>query len=72
MPTNIIILVAAVIVALIIFRALFKVLKTFISSVIAVFVIIVILNTFGFSPDDLIQEINKLPELLSNFFNGET
>ncbi|MDB9445603.1 hypothetical protein NWP22_04005 [Anabaenopsis tanganyikae CS-531] len=72
MPTNIIILVAAVIVALIIFRALFKVLKTFISSAIAVFVIIVILNTFGFSPDDLIQEINKLPELLSNFFNGET
>ena len=72
MPNNIIILVAAVIVALIIFRALFKVLKTFISSAIAVFVIIVILNTFGFSPDDLIQEINKLPELLSNFFNGET
>lgn len=72
MPTNIIILVAAVIVALIIFRAFFKVLKTFISSAIAVFVIIVILNTFGFSPDDLIQEINKLPELLSNFFNGET
>jgi energy-coupling factor transporter transmembrane protein EcfT len=72
MPTNIIILVAAVIVALIVFRALFKVLKTFISSAIAIVVILVILNTFGFSPEDLIQEITKLPEILSNFWNGES
>ncbi|MBE9201247.1 MULTISPECIES: hypothetical protein [unclassified Nodularia (in: cyanobacteria)] len=72
MPTNIIILIAALIVALIIFRAFLKVFKTFLSSAIAIFVIIVILNMFGFSPDDLIQEITNLPETLKQLFNGET
>jgi predicted Na+-dependent transporter len=72
MPTNIIILIAALIVALIIFRAVLKTLKTFISSAIAIFVILVILNMFGFSPDDLIQEITNLPEILRKMFTGET
>lgn len=72
MPTNIIILIAALIVALIIFRAVLKTLKTFISSAIAIFVILVILNMFGFSPDDLIQEITNLPEIIRKMFTGET
>lgn len=71
MPTNIIILIAALIVALIIFRAVLKTLKTFISSAIAIFVILVILNMFGFSPDDLIQEITNLPEILRQMLTGE-
>ena len=71
MPTNIIILIAALIVALIIFQAFLKVFKTFLSSAIAIFVILVILNRFGFSPDDLIQEISNLPEFFSQFFTEE-
>ncbi|MEA5583102.1 hypothetical protein VB620_17355 [Nodularia harveyana UHCC-0300] len=72
MPTNLIILVAALIVAFIIFKAALKVLKTFISSAIAIFVILVILNMFGFSPDDLIEEITNLPQTFSKFFTGES
>ncbi|WP_414563718.1 MULTISPECIES: hypothetical protein [unclassified Anabaena] len=71
MPTNIIILIAALIVAFIIFQAVLKTLKTFVSSAIAIFVILVILNMFGFSPDDLIQEIANLPEILRQMLTGE-
>ncbi|WP_414542255.1 hypothetical protein [Nostoc sp. CCY0012] len=71
MPTNIVILIAALIVALIIFQAVLKTLKTFISSAIAIFAILVILNMFGFSPDDLIQEITNLPEILRQMLTGE-
>ncbi|HYW21361.1 MAG TPA: hypothetical protein VE956_19085 [Nodularia sp. (in: cyanobacteria)] len=72
MPTNTIILIAALIVALIIFRAFLKVFKTFLTSAIAIFVILVILNIFGFSPDDLIQEITNLPEIIRQFLTRET
>lgn len=71
MPNNIIILIAAVIVAGIIFRAVLKSLKTFMSSAIAIFIILVILNMFGFSPQDLIDEIINLPEIISEFFTGQ-
>ena len=67
MPTNLILLTAALISAWFIFRALINVLKTFLSTAVAVFVIIIILNTFGFTPEDLFQEITNLPETLGNF-----
>lgn len=67
MPTNLILLTAALISAWFIFRALINVLKTFLSTAVAVFVIIIILNTFGFTPKDLFQEITNLPETLGNF-----
>lgn len=67
MPTNLILLTAALISAWFIFRALINVLKTFLSTAVAVFVIIIILNAFGFTPEDLIQEITNLPETLGSF-----
>lgn len=67
MPTNLILLTAALISAWFIFRALINVFKTFLSTAVAVFVIIILLNAFGFTPEDLIKEITNLPETLGNF-----
>ncbi|MEO0970892.1 MAG: hypothetical protein AAFX80_21870 [Cyanobacteria bacterium J06639_18] len=67
MPTNLILLTAALISAWFIFRALINVFKTFLSTAVAVFVIIILLNAFGFTPEDLIKEIANLPETLGNF-----
>ncbi|KST63884.1 hypothetical protein [Mastigocoleus testarum] len=67
MPTNLILLTAALISAWFIFRALINVFKTFLSTAVAVFVIIILLNAFGFTPEDLIREITNLPETLGNF-----
>ena len=67
MPTNLILLTAALISAWFIFRALINVFKTFLSTAVAVFVIIILLNAFGFTPEDLIKEITNLPEILGNF-----
>ena len=69
MPTNLILLTAALISAWFIFKALINVLKTFLSTAVAVFVIIIILSTFGFTPEDLIQEMTNLPQTLSEFIN---
>ena len=70
MPTNLILLTAALISAWLIFRALINVLKSFLSTAVAVFVIIIILNYFGFTPEDLIQEITDLPETLGSFITA--
>jgi uncharacterized protein YacL len=64
MPTNIILLIAALIVALLIFRALLNVTKTAISTAITIFIIVVILSVFGFTPQDLMQEIKNLPQMI--------
>jgi uncharacterized protein YacL len=64
MPTNIILLIAALIVALFIFRALLNVTKTVISTAITIFVVVVILSVFGFTPQDLMQEIKNLPQII--------
>ncbi|WP_193200788.1 hypothetical protein [Nostoc sp. MG11] len=70
MPVNIIILIAAVIVAVLIFRALLSVLKTFLSTAIAIVFIVVILRVFGFSPQDLIHEIVNLPQTFKDLLGG--
>ncbi len=70
MPVNIIILIAVVIVALLIFRALLSLLKTFLSTAIAIIVIVVILRIFGFSPQDLMHEIANLPQILNHLVSG--
>lgn len=64
MPINIIVLIAALIVALLAFRAFLNVAKTAISTAIAIFVVVVILSVFGFTPQDLIQEIENLPQII--------
>ncbi|MDF5717561.1 MAG: hypothetical protein PUP93_27760 [Rhizonema sp. NSF051] len=70
MPTNFIILIAAIVVALIVFRALLSLLKTAISSAVAIFVIVVILTVFGFKPQDLINEVTHLPQILKHLVTG--
>ena len=70
MPTNLIILIAALIVAWIVFGAIVNLLKTFVSTAIAIVVIIVFLRFFGFSPQDLMQEITNLAQSLRVFVTG--
>ncbi len=70
MPTNLIILIAALIVAWVVFGALVNLLKTFISTAIAIFIIIVILRFFGFSPEDLMLELANLVQSLRQFITG--
>jgi uncharacterized protein YacL len=64
MPTNLIVLIAALIVAFIVFKALLNVAKTAISTLLSLFIIVVILSVFGFTPQDLMQEIMNLPEII--------
>ncbi|MEH2339948.1 hypothetical protein [Nostoc sp.] len=70
MPVNLIILVAAVIVAFLIFKALLNLLKTFLSTAIAIFIIVVILNILGFTPQDLMHEIVNLPQIIKHLSSG--
>jgi multisubunit Na+/H+ antiporter MnhE subunit len=63
---NLIILVAALIVAWLVFTALFKLLKTVISTAIAVLIIVVILMVFGVTPADLVKELFNLPQTISD------
>ena len=86
MPVNLIILVAAVIVAFLIFKALLNLLKTFLSRAfvldvavraasatgegIAIFIIVVILNILGFIPQDLMHEIVNLPQIIKYLISG--
>jgi uncharacterized protein YacL len=64
MPTNLIVLIAALIVAFIVFKALINVAKTAISTVLSIFIIVIILSVFGFTPQDLMQEIMNLPQVI--------
>ncbi|MGB3655052.1 MAG: hypothetical protein WBA41_28140 [Rivularia sp. (in: cyanobacteria)] len=70
MPTELIVLIAALIVGWIVFQALLKVLKTTISTAVAVFIIVVILGFFGVSFENLIQEIINLPQTLMRLFTN--
>lgn len=70
MPVNLIILVAAVIVAFLIFKALLNLLKTFLSTAITIFIIVVILNILGFTPQDLMHEIVNLPQIIKYLSSG--
>ncbi|MEM7557024.1 MAG: hypothetical protein AAF378_23630 [Cyanobacteria bacterium P01_A01_bin.84] len=70
MPFNFILLIAALIVAWLLFKALLNFLKTALSTAITIFVILIILAAFGFSPEQLVQEVMNLPETISNFING--
>jgi len=70
MPTELIVLIAALIVAWIVFQALLKVLKTTLSTAIAVFIIVIFLGVFGIGSEDLIQEITNLPQTLMRFFTN--
>jgi uncharacterized protein YacL len=66
MPTNIVLLIAALIVALFVFRALLNVTKTVISTALTIFVIVVLLSVFGFTPQDLMEELKNLPQIINS------
>ncbi len=70
MPTNLLILIAALIVALLIFRALLSIGKAIIGTAFSIFTVIMILSYFGFSPQDLSKEITNLPQIINHIFSG--
>ncbi len=72
MPTEIIILIAALIVSWMVFRALVGILKTAVSTAVAVLVIVLILNFFGITPENLIEAIKNLPETVIRLFPEQT
>ncbi|KJH72610.1 hypothetical protein [Aliterella atlantica] len=71
MPVELIILVAAVIVSWLVFTALIKIVKTTVTTAIAVTAIVLILQiAFGIIPQDLWQQITQLPQIIWNLITG--
>jgi len=72
MPVELIILIAALIVSWLVFTALIKVVKTTVSTAIAIAAIVLVLQlVFGVRPQDLWQEITQLPEIVWHLFTGK-
>lgn len=71
MPIDLLILIAALIVSWLIFTALIKVLKTTVSTAIAIAAIVLVLQlAFGVNPQDLWQQITQLPQTLWHTITG--
>lgn len=71
MPVELIILIAALIVSWLVFTALIKVVKTTVTTAIAIAGIILTLQlVFGIGYQDLWQQISQLPQLLWNLVTG--
>lgn len=72
MPIELITLIAALIVSWLVFAALIKVLKTTVTSAIAIAAIVLILQlAFGIAPQHLWQQITQLPEILWHLVKGK-
>ncbi len=66
---NILLLIAAIIVAWLVFNALLKILKVGLSTAATIAIILIILQfTFGINPQKLWNEILTLPENISHLF----
>lgn len=73
MPTELIILIAALIVSWLVFTALIKLVKTTVQTAIAIAAIVLVLQlVFGVDPQDLWQEITHLPQTLWHMFAGKS
>ena len=71
MPIDLLILIAALIVSWLIFTALIKVVKTTVSTAIAIAAIVLVLQlAFGVNPQDLWQQITQLPQTLWDTITG--
>ncbi len=71
MPTDLIILIAALIVSWLVFTALIKVVKTTVSTAIALTAIVLVLQlVFRINPHDLWQQITQLPQILWHIVTG--
>ncbi len=71
MPLELIILIAAIVVSWLVFTALIKIVKTTVTTAIAIAGIILILQlVFGIGYQDLWEQITKIPQLLWNIVTG--
>lgn len=71
MPIDLLILIAALIISWLIFTALIKVVKTTVSTAIAIAAIVLVLQlAFGVNPQDLWQQITQLPQILWDTITG--
>jgi hypothetical protein len=71
MPLNLIILIAAVVVSWLVFTALLKVVKTTVSTAIAIAAIVLVLQLFfGIGPNQLLEEVVQLPQTLWHLVTG--
>ena len=72
MPVELIILIAAVIVSWLVFTALIKIVKTTVTTAIAIAAIVLILQIlFGVIPQDLWQQITQLPQIVWHLITGD-
>lgn len=71
MPTDLVILLAALIVSWLVFTALIKIVKTTVSTAIAIAAIVLVLQlVFGINPQDLWQQIITLPQTVQHIITG--
>ncbi|MEA5508437.1 hypothetical protein VB715_01535 [Crocosphaera sp. UHCC 0190] len=69
MPTNLILLIAALLVSFLVFRWLFTVIKSSATTAISIAVIVLLLQLgFGISPQKLWNEITSLPQSIQQLF----
>ena len=72
MPTDLLLLIAALVVSWLIFTALIKVVKTTVTTAIVIAGIILTLQlVFGINPQDLWQQITQLPQTLWQLGTGK-
>lgn len=72
MPVELIIIIAALIVSWLVFTALLKLVKTTVSTAIAIAAVVLILQLlFGIGPNDLLQQILHLPQTLQHALKGK-
>ena len=71
MPTDLLILITALIVSWLVFTALIKLVKTTVSTAIAIAAIVLVLQLgFVINPQDLWQQITQLPQILWHVVTG--
>lgn len=71
MPVELVVLIAAVIVSWLVFTALIKIVKTTVTTAIAIAAIVLILQiVFGVIPQDLWQQITQLPQIVWHLVTG--
>lgn len=72
MPIELIVLIAALVVSWLVFTALMKLVKTTVSTAIAIAAIVLVLQLFfGIGPDRLFEQIVQLPQTLWSLFTGQ-
>ena len=71
MPINLILLIAALLVSLLLFRWLLTIIKSTVINLAIIALIIVLLQSiFGISPQELWNEIINLPQTFQDFFSN--